>query len=219
MSRLPSSIPTHVLTYSPNTMLHNKAIIDDETRRFGRIMHYSGVLAGVVCITIAYSLVHAPTAKAIAKTGLRIDELALSVENAPLIREQHRKVSQSLHEVEARIESVRRRVPRHADGSAFLREVAQIADAERLAIKDFQPETPTAKTGYAEMEVTLKGQGSYASICAFIDKLNKLTRLSKVRDLKLSAADGAAEYPMTATLIIYFGLQAADANIQENRRG
>jgi hypothetical protein len=65
----------------------------------------------------------------------------------------------------------------------------------------------------------LKGQGSYASICAFIDKLSKLNRLSKVRDLKLQAADGASEYPMTATLIIYFGLQAADGNIQENRRG
>jgi hypothetical protein len=218
-------------------MLPNKAIIDDETRRFGRILHYSGVLAGVVCATVAYSLVHAPTAKIIANTGLRIDELALSVENAPLIREQHRKVSQSLHEVEARIAAVRRRVPRHADGGAFLREVAQIADTEKLAIKDFQPATPTAKAGYAEMQVTLKGQGSYASICAFIDKLNKLTRLSKVRDLKLSAADGAAEYPMTATLIIYFGLQGNDvvvrgspdpaprgtvwrpATAEENRRG
>jgi Tfp pilus assembly protein PilO len=200
-------------------MLRNKSIIDDETRRFGRILHYAGVLACVVCATLGYSLVHARTAKTIARTTLRIDELALSVENAPLIRDQHRKVSESLEEVESRIAAVQRRVPRHADGGAFLRQVTNIADAERLSIKDFHPETPAAKAGYAEMQVTLKGRGSYASICAFIDKLNKLTRLSKVKDLTLSATDGAAEYPMTATLIIYFGLQAADANTQENRRG
>jgi Tfp pilus assembly protein PilO len=200
-------------------MLRNKSIIDDETRRFGRILHYAGVLACVVCATVAYSIVHAPTAKAIANTSLRIDELALSVENAPLIREQHRKVSASLREVEARIAAVQRRVPRHADGGAFLRQVTNIADAEKLAIKDFHPETPAAKAGYAEMQVTLKGRGSYASICAFIDKLNKLNRLSKVKDLTLSSADGASEYPMTATLIIYFGLQASDAKVQENRRG
>jgi Tfp pilus assembly protein PilO len=200
-------------------MLRNKSIIDEETRRFGRILHYAGVLACVVCATLCYSLVHAPTAKTIAKTTLRIDELALSVENAPLIRDQHRKVSESLEEVESRIAAVQRRVPRHADGGAFLRQVTNIADAEKLSIKDFHPETPSAKAGYAEMQVTLKGRGSYASICGFIHELNKLTRLSKVKDLTLSATDGAAEYPMTATLIIYFGLQAADANTQENRRG
>jgi Tfp pilus assembly protein PilO len=200
-------------------MLRNKSIIDDETRRFGRILHYAGVLACVVSATVAYSLVHAPVAKAIASTSLRINELALSVENSLLIREQHRKVSESLREVETRIAAVQRRVPRHADGGAFLRQVTNIADAEKLAIKDFHPETPAAKAGYAEMQVTLKGRGSYASICAFIDKLNKLTRLSKVKDLTLSASDDAADYPMTATLIIYFGLEAADANIQESRRG
>jgi Tfp pilus assembly protein PilO len=200
-------------------MLRNKSIIDDETRRFGRILHYAGVLACVVSATVAYSLVHAPVAKAIASTSLRINELALSVENSLLIREQHRKVSESLREVETRIAAVQRRVPRHADGGAFLRQVTNIADAEKLAIKDFHPETPAAKAGYAEMQVTLKGRGSYASICAFIDKLNKLNRLSKVKDLTLSASDDAADYPMTATLIIYFGLEAADANIQESRRG
>jgi Tfp pilus assembly protein PilO len=194
-------------------------VIDDETRRFGRILHYSGVLASVVFATVVYSLLYAPTAHAIAKKILRIDELALSVQNAPLIREQHRKVSESLHEVEMRIAEVQRRVPRDADGGAFLKQVTEIADAEQLAIKDFQPERPTARAGYAEMQVTLKGHGSYASICAFIDELNKLKRLSKVKDLTLSATDDATEYPMTATLIIYFGLQATDAKTQENRRG
>jgi Tfp pilus assembly protein PilO len=194
-------------------------VIDEETRRFGRILHYSGVLASVVFATVVYSLLYAPTAHRIAQKLLRINELALSVENAPLIREQHRKVSQSLREVEMRIAAVQRRVPRDADGGAFLKQVTEIADAQQLAIKDFRPERPTARAGYAEMQVTLTGRGSYASICAFIDQLNKMTRLSKVKDLALSATDDQADYPMTATLIIYFGLQATDAKTQENRRG
>ena len=57
------------------------------------------------------------------------------------------------------------------------------------------------------MQVTVKGSGSYASICRFVDRLAKLKRLSKVNDLTVSAEGNADEYPMTATLVIYFGLQ------------
>jgi Tfp pilus assembly protein PilO len=76
------------------------------------------------------------------------------------------------------------------------------------------------KSGYAELAVTLKGEGSFAGICAFIDRLNKLQRLSKVKDLKVSAAEDSADYPMTATLLIYFALENDKAKpAQEDRRG
>jgi len=195
-------------------------VIDDETRRFGRLLHYAGLLATVVCATAGYTVLHAPTSRAISDTSLRIEELLLSVQNAPIIREHHRKVSETLHGVTERIAQVQRRVPRDADAGEFLKEISQIAGAEHLAIKDFQPEKPLNKSGYAEMQVTLKGQGSFAGVCTFINRLNALTRLSKVKDLRLTAADGATDYPMTATLVIYFGLRGTDANAaQEDRRG
>jgi Tfp pilus assembly protein PilO len=195
-------------------------VIDDETRRFGRLLHYGGLLATVLSAALGYSLLHAPTARAISNTLVRIEEVKLSVQNAPLIREQHRKVSQTLDDVTARIADVQRRVPRSADAGAFLKEVTKIANAEQLAIKDFQPGKPTSQNGYAEMQVTLKGEGSFASICTFLDRLNKLKRLSKVKDLTLSASDRTSDYPMTATLIIYFSLQGKDTKpAQEDRRG
>jgi Tfp pilus assembly protein PilO len=125
--------------------------------------------------------------------------------------------------VTTRIAEVQRRVPRDADAGEFLKELTLLASAEQLAIKDFQPEKPENRNGYAEMQVTLKGSGSYASICAFVDRLAKLKRLSKVKDLSLSAGDGASDYPMTATLVIYFGLTGKEERpskpAQENRRG
>ena len=156
-------------------------------------------------------------------TSARIEELKLSVQNAPVMREQHRKVSEKLREVTTRIAEVQRRVPRDADAGEFLKEVTQLASAEQLAIKDFTPEKPENRNGYAEMQVTLKGAGSFASICTFVDRLAKLKRLSKVKDLTLSAEGDASEYPMTATLVIYFGLRGKEADSakppQEDRRG
>jgi Tfp pilus assembly protein PilO len=193
---------------------------DIDIRRFGRLLHYGGMLATVLCATVGYSLVHAPELHAVAETSAKIDELTQSVQNAAVIREQHRKVSNKLHEVTTRIANVQRRVPRGADVSEFMNEVNQLANSQQLAIKDFHPEEPESKPGYAEMRVTLKGTGSYASICTFVDQLAKLTRLSKVKELTLSAGDNATEYPMTATLVIYFGLRGKDAKpAQEGRRG
>jgi Tfp pilus assembly protein PilO len=193
-------------------------VLDDETRRFGRLLHYAGVLATVVCATAGYSLVHAPTVQAVADRSARIEELTLSLRNAPIVREQHRKVSERLEEVTTRIAEVQRRVPPDANAGEFLKEITQLAGAVQLAIKDFNPEKPQNKGGYAEMEVTLKGQGSFASICSFVDQLARLKRLSKVKNLTLSASDSPSEYPMTATLVIYFALQGKDApSPQEGR--
>lgn len=196
------------------------AILDEETRRFGRLLHYAGVLAAVVCAAGAYSCLYTPALQAVAIHSARLEELQLSLRNAPIAREQHQKVSAKLREVTTRIAQVQGRVPEVANAGEFLKEVTQLASAEKLAINDFSPEKPLAKNGYDEMEVTLRGTGTFASICSFVDQLSKLKRLSKVKNLTLSAGDGAAEYPMTATLVIYFGLKGhkPDAG-QGGRRG
>ena len=186
-------------------------VIDDETRRFGRLLHYAGVLVMVICTTAGYSFLHAPAVRSITDTSNQIDELMLSVQNAPIIREQHRLVSAKLEEVTTRIANVQRRVPQVADDGEFLHQVTELAGAEKLKIKEYNPEKPETKSGYAEMQVTLKGEGSFGSICTFVDHLNKLDRLSKIKDLTLSSETDATEYPMTATLVIYFGLSGNDA--------
>lgn len=181
--------------------------IDDDTRRFGRLLHYAGLLVTVACVAAGYSLVHAPAVDELTETAARIEELRLSLRNAPLARQQHQKVSRQLHEVKERIAAIQRRVPREPNAGEFLKEVTQLATTHQVTIKDFHPDKPQVRDGYAELQVTLKGSGSYASVCTFLERLSNLTRLSKVKDLTLSATDSADEYPMTATLIIFFGLQ------------
>ena len=195
-------------------------VIDEQTRRFGRLLHYAGVLVMVVCTTAGYSFLHAPAVHSIMETSNQIDELMLSVENAPIIRQQHRLVSAKLDEVTTRIAKVQQSVPQTADEGKFLDQVTQLAAAEKLAIKEYHPEKPEIKNGYAEMQVTLKGAGSFGSICTFVDHLNKLARLSKIKDLTLSSEIDGTEYPMTATLVIYFGLSGNDAEpAQEGHSG
>lgn len=196
------------------------SVIDEDTRRFGRLLHYAGVLVTVVCASVGYSLLHAPAVQTIADTAARIDEVVQSVQNAPVIRSQHQIVSEKLKEVTTRIANVQRRVPQNSDEGDFLHQLTQLAGNEKLAIKEYNPGKAEARSGYAEMQVTLKGEGSFGSICTFVDRLNKLARLSKIKELTLEAEDSRAEYPMTATLVIYFALRGSDAeSAQEGRSG
>lgn len=195
-------------------------VIDEETRRFGRLLHYAGVLITVICASAGYSFLHAPAVHSIADVSAQIDEVKQSVQNASVIRQQHQTVSAKLEEVTTRIANVQRRVPQDADAGEFLKQVTQLAGAEKLSIKDFHPEKAESRSGYAEMQVTLKGDGSFSSICIFMERLNKLARLSKIKDLTLSSEGDMSVYPMTATLVIYFGLRANDAeSAQEGRNG
>lgn len=198
-------------------------IFDEEMRRFGRLLHLAGLLATVLGAAAGYSLVHAPSIDEIASTSAQIVELELLIQNAPILRKEHRRVSEKVAEVTTRIAKVQRRVPRDADAGEFLKQVTQLASDEHFAIKDFTPSKPQSRNGYEEMQVTLKGSGSYASICRFMDRLSKLQRLSKVKDLSVSAGGDAGEYPMTATLVIYFGLRGKEARAaispREDRHG
>jgi Tfp pilus assembly protein PilO len=130
-------------------------VIDEELRRFGRLLHYAGLLATVLCAAAGYSFVHAPSIDAVANNFARIEELKLSIQNAPIIREQHLKVTKKLDEVRTRIADVQARVPRDADAGGFLKQVTQLAIAEKLAIKDFTPEKPEIRGGYTEMQIKL----------------------------------------------------------------
>ncbi len=186
------------------------SVLDDDTKRVGRLLHYGGLLAAVVCGTIAYSFAYAPTNQNIQDITALLDELKQSVQNAPVIRREHERASQNLQAVTQRLQKLRQRVPADAEAGEFLRQVTQIATEQHVAISDFQPERTTDRDGYAEMEVALTGKGSFESICAFFDRLGKLPRLSKVKSLTLSTGSTPNDCPMKATLVIYFGLQDTD---------
>ncbi len=88
-------------------------------------------------------------------------------------------------------------------------------------ISNFQPFQPVDGHGFTAMEVMLDGKGTYQSICSFFERLSKIQRLSKVIDLTVSVDPQAEEYPMKATIVIYYGLKDEGAAVsgEEVSRG
>ena len=58
---------------------------------------------------------------------------------------------------------------------------------------------------YSQWEVLLAREGTYASICGFLDELAKLSRSTSVARLEITTQHNSDIYPVTLTLVIYYG--------------
>ncbi len=199
----------------------NSPILDDETLRFGRLLHYAGLAIVLVAGAAAYNWLYAPVEKKILDTEMKIDELVVSGQNSGVIRRKHASLSNQLQDIKARYSALEARVPLNAEAGNFLKHVSEIAREEELVISNFQPFEPVDGNGFTAMEVMLDGKGSFKSICSFFERLSKIQRLSKVIDLAVSVDPQADEYPMKATIVIYYGLkdESAAASAGEVSRG
>jgi type IV pilus assembly protein PilO len=196
-------------------------VIDDETLRFGRLLHYAGLAIVLIACALAYNWFYAPLEAEILDAEMKIDELAVAGENTTVIRQEHERLTARLRQIEARYAALEQRVPLNAEAGSFLKHISEIASQEQLTISNFQPAQSVQGNGYAAMEVLLDGKGTFKSICSFFDRLSKLQRLSKVKDLSVSVDPQSDDYPIKATIVIYFGLkgEAAATSGGEVRRG
>jgi Tfp pilus assembly protein PilO len=184
----------------------SRNILDEETTRFGRLLHYLGLLIAVVIGTAVYSYAHAPLVKSIVHTTGRIDELRQSLKNTSGAYEERERLLSKVRESKDRIKAVYQRVPAEADTAPFLKELSSIAQDERIRLSEYRPGAATVKEGYSQMEIALSGEGSYPAICSFFHRLAELPRLSKIKTLTIQTSPGAVTYPVSATIVIYYDL-------------
>jgi len=186
-------------------------VLDDETLRFGRLLHYAGLAIVLVVGAMAYNGFYAPMETDLLDTEMKIDELAVAGQNAETIRREHERLSSHLQDIQARYSALEQRVPLNAEAGSFLKHVSEIAHEEELVITNFQPAQSVQGDGFTAMEVMLDGKGTFKSICSFFERLSKIQRLSKVKDLSVGVDAQSDDYPMKATIVIYFGLQGDEA--------
>lgn len=186
-------------------------VIDQQTLRFGRLLHYAGLAIVLVVGATAYGWFYTPLEKSILDTQLEIEDLEIMGRNASAIRREHTRLTEHLKDIEARYAALEARVPLNAEAGSFLKHVSKIAREEKLEISNFQPAQSIHGNGYMAMEVMLDGKGTFVSICSFFQQLSKIQRLSKVKDLSVSVDPQSDDYPMKATIVIYFGLKGEAA--------
>ncbi len=184
-------------------------IHDAETRQFGRMLHYAGILITVVGGVLVYSLLYSPMVDATVDYRNKIELVKYELKYVPEIREQHTKLAERLSDFNQRITKLRQRVPAEAGEWEFLAQITEMAEQEgiRNPLTDMGRSDEGRDARYSHITMSLRGLGRYESLCRLLDRIRRLPRLSKVVELGLKTEfDGQEEYPIDLTLLIYFDL-------------
>jgi Tfp pilus assembly protein PilO len=172
---------------------------------FDRIIHAVGLAALLATAGVAWVLVLQPIEQRRMDCDKRIGELEPLLVSSSDVEQHHRELTEQRDEIEQRAAAFRERIPDQPHEAEFLGQIAQLADRVGLLIRDYRPGTSSTCDSYSQLEVLLAGEGTYASICGFLDELGKLSRLTSVARLEITTQHTSDIYPVTMTLVIYYG--------------
>ncbi len=161
-----------------------------------------GSALGIVCLFIL--LVHLPQRH-------RLGELEDQVQAQEEQLSQAKQKTSLLVPLNKRVETLRaavaefnkRLLDRSELGTCLEQVVAKLKLAHLIS-EEIRPESPTSMPRYSELPVTIKFRGEFQNICVFLDNIEKITHLTRVRELKLEGnRKGQSQIGATMVLNIY----------------
>ena len=108
-------------------------------------------------------------------------------------------------EIQNSIKMIEARLPSNKEVDALVRQVSELAIAAQLNAPAMKASRPVQTSLYMEQPIEMEVSGSFLGFFTFLANVEKLPRITRVHDLKLTgqAKDGA-EVKAEFTLSIYF---------------
>jgi Tfp pilus assembly protein PilO len=97
------------------------------------------------------------------------------------------KLDQDILALERTIQSLREKLPDNADETHFLQELSQRATAVGVSLGEFRPGGVSQRKNCKEIELQLRGTGTYASVARWLHSLREIPRILRLSDLSISA--------------------------------
>jgi Tfp pilus assembly protein PilO len=145
---------------------------------------------------------------------LRITQLKELLVKTPRVRQENRAFHAELAALKHTVEETQRRLPRELREHEFVEQVRQVAAKTGIEIDDYQLGLVTELESYSQAEITFQCQGSYASICQFLDEIDHLARITEISNLQIESADNFHSYPVQVTFVLYFGGATHDRSMK-----
>jgi len=183
-------------------MLSNTTFLRSRT-----VIHAGGASLLLVALLTYYCAVHRPLVTSAADDADRSQQLTELLDDSQSVFKENRAVSLELTSLTAQIDVIHQRIPTTAAESDYHAAVAQVAQQEGVQIIEHNRGQATTHVDCSELNVQLKCIGDYASICRFVDRLQKLPRIATVSQFTLQTVEGHTQYPVEISLVLYYGLR------------
>jgi len=89
--------------------------------------------------------------------------------------------------MKAQYKNFDRRLPQQKELGGFLREISGLLANENFSDQVIEPGRPAREPLFNTLPIIMKFKGSYLSLGAFLDKINKMERLTRVQRLTIKA--------------------------------
>jgi Tfp pilus assembly protein PilO len=187
--------------------------VQDPAKRLKTLDYGLHAAGAVVCAAIAlaaYVVLLRPADSGLAACHAQAAELRASLADANKVYAEKKRLDDTIATIEKRTSELHDRIPSEPLEAEFLAQVSEASGKAGLTLSDYRPGPVVARDGYSQIEVHLKCQGTYAALCAFLERLAALPRLSHVVQLEIASTDGNV-YPAAITLAIFFDLKPKTA--------
>jgi Tfp pilus assembly protein PilO len=191
----------------------------DPSKRLQRLslgMHALGLSIVLATAGLGYVLAIRPLEDQIADLDDRSVQLEGFLRDASKVRGEHQRLLAEMTAAQAGAADLQKRVPDEPFEAEFLGQLTEAASQSGLRIGDYHPGVVHAGQRCSQLQVQLSCQGTYRSICEFLDRLATLPRITQVEKLDVTAA-GPDGHPVTLWLVVYFRLAGPEKIARDDR--
>jgi type IV pilus assembly protein PilO len=97
-----------------------------------------------------------------------------------------------------------RRLPQRQELAGFLREISSNLAEEKLINQMIRPGHPTSGPLYNVLPITMAFEGNFLSLAGFLRRVDEMTRLTRIEQLKIGPKKGSPDLQMEVGMNIYF---------------
>jgi Tfp pilus assembly protein PilO len=101
----------------------------------------------------------------------------------------------NISDLRARYTNFDRRLPKQKELGGFLMEISSNLAQERLLNQLIEPGNPTRQDLYHTLPIIMRFQGNYLALASFLDRIDKMERLTRVHRMVLGRSVGTENAP------------------------
>lgn len=141
------------------------------------------------------------------------------LQNATQLRDRRLRIKKDLAEVNTRIQESVSRIPSTPQETEVLQLLANLAQQFEFEVQEFRPGGITTREQFKEMEISIRGDGSYQSVCYFLAGIDALPRIGRVSQLTIAApTEATGRCGVTAKLHVAFALDEGKMGLAKVNR-
>ena len=188
---------------------------DEKTKRLNAIgwaLHAAGLVVILIAAGLFYSLVYCELKEQKRVDAARSEQLQKLLESSGEVHRQNRMLQNELNKLQETIAKTRGRLPEHVQESSFVTQVRDAAKGVGLEVIDHQIHEDMANEKLSSTEISFHCNGSYDSICKFLDKTSQFARITEISKFKLESKTNSDSYPFHVTFVLYYGALSNDTD-------